>query len=66
MGVGEISIQRQRMFTFGDALRGAPSQHVDKSQIHVATRMVWDRGQGLGHLRFGREEGRRRIGYIQL
>ena len=23
MGVGEISIQRQRMFTFGDALRGA-------------------------------------------
>ena len=31
MGAGEISIQRQRMFTFGDALHGAPSENVDKS-----------------------------------
>jgi hypothetical protein len=30
MGRGEISIQRQRMFTSGD-LRGAPSHNVDKS-----------------------------------
>ena len=32
MGVGEISIQRQRMFTFGDALRGALGVYVDISQ----------------------------------
>ena len=31
MGVGEISIQRQRMFTFGDALCRALGQYVDKS-----------------------------------
>ena len=31
MGGGEISIQRQRMFTFGDALRGALGQYLDKS-----------------------------------
>ena len=37
MGVGEISIQRQRMFTFGDALRRALGEYVDKSQQHMAT-----------------------------
>jgi hypothetical protein len=31
MGGGEISIQRLRMFTFDDALRGAPSHNVDES-----------------------------------
>ena len=31
MGGGEIPIQRQRMFAFGDALRGAPSHNVDES-----------------------------------
>jgi adenylate cyclase len=30
MSLGEISIEFQRMFTFGDALCGAPSQYVDK------------------------------------
>ena len=29
MGVGEISIQLQRVFTFGDAFRGALGQYVD-------------------------------------
>ncbi len=29
MGVGEIAIQRQRMFTFGDALDGALRQDLN-------------------------------------
>src|SRR5258708_17421289 len=32
MGAGAISMQRQRMFTFGDALCGAPGEDVDKSE----------------------------------
>src|SRR5208283_4067932 len=32
MGVGEISIQLQRVFTFGDALCGALGQYIDMSQ----------------------------------
>ena len=63
MGVGEISIQLQRMLTFGDALCRAPGQHVDKSQVHMRARMVWDRRQGFGQFRFGRREGRRGIGH---
>ena len=63
MGVGEISIQRQRMLAFGDALRGALGEHLDKSQEHMRARMVRDRRQGLGQLRFGRGEGRPRIGH---
>ena len=62
MGAGEISIQRQRMFAFGDALRGALGEYVDKSQPHMAARMVRDRRQGFGQFRFGRREGRRGIG----
>ena len=31
----------------------------------MAARMVWDRGQGFGQLRFGRREGRRGIGHKQ-
>jgi hypothetical protein len=31
MGAGKISIQRQRMFAFGDALCRALGQNVDKS-----------------------------------
>ena len=30
-GASEISIERQRMFAFGDALHGAPREYVDKS-----------------------------------
>ena len=30
MGAGEISIERQRMFTFSDALSGAPGEDVTK------------------------------------
>ena len=40
MGLGEISIELQRMFTFGDALRGPPRQNVDMSQIQVCARVV--------------------------
>ena len=47
MGLGEISIELQRMFAFGDALRGAPRQYVDVSQIQMCARMVRDRGQGF-------------------
>ena len=63
MGVGEISIQRQRMFAFGDALCGALGQDVDNSQEQMGARMVRDRRQGFGQLRFGRGEGRRGIGH---
>ena len=66
MGLGKISIQRQRMFTFGDALCGALGEYVDKSQLHMATRMVRDRRQGFGQLRFGRGEGRHGIGHKEI
>jgi hypothetical protein len=42
MGAGKISIQLQRAFTFGDALRRAPRQYVDIPQQPVAARMVRD------------------------
>ena len=62
-GVGgrEISIQRQGMFTLGDALRAALGGYVDQSQAHMAKRMVRDGGQGFGRLRLGRSEGRHGI-----
>ena len=56
MGVGEISIQLQRMFTFGDALGRALGQYVDKSQKHMASRMVRNQRQGFGQFHFGRYE----------
>src|SRR5271157_2164257 len=65
MRVGQISIQRQRMFTFGDALRSTLGAYLDIPQIRVATRMIWDQRQGLRQLRFGCEEGRRGIAYKQ-
>ena len=61
MGVGKISIQRQRTFTFRDALHGALGPYLDKSQVQVPERMVWDRGQCFGQLRFGSREGRHGI-----
>ena len=51
IGVGEISILRQRVLTFGNALRGALCEYLDKSQQQMAARMVWDQGQGSGRLR---------------
>ena len=66
MGAGKISVQRQGIFTFGDALRSALGEYVDKSQIQMATRMVRDRRQGFGQLRFGRREGRHGIGHKQI
>src|SRR5574337_1572726 len=66
MRVGEISIQRQRMFEFGDALRGAPSPHFDIPQQRMAARVVGNRGQGFGQLRFGRGKGRWSIGPKEL
>ena len=40
MGVGEISIQRQSMLTFGYALCPTLGANLDKSQVHMGTRMV--------------------------
>jgi len=62
MRVGQISIQGQCMFAFGDAFHRALGPHLDKSQVYVAKRMVRDRRQGFGQLRFGNREGRHRIG----
>ena len=64
MGAGEISIQRQRMFTFSDPLRSALGKYVDKSQVEMCARMVRDGRQGFGQLRFGRREGRHGIGRV--
>ena len=61
MGAGKISIELQRMFTFGDALRAAPGEYLDKSQVQMRARVVWDRRQGFGQLRFGGGEGRHRF-----
>ena len=63
MSVSEISIQRQRMLTFGDALRSALGANLDKPQQHMAKRMVRDRRQGFGQLRFRCGEGRHGIGH---
>src|SRR4029077_11256331 len=63
MGAGKISIQRQRMFKFGEALRSALGAYLDKTQRLMARRMVRDRGQGFGQLCFGRREGRHGIGH---
>ena len=66
MGAGEISIQRQRMLAFGDTLRRALGEYVDKSQVHMAAGMVRDRRQGFGQLRFGRSEHRHAVGHKQI
>jgi hypothetical protein len=42
MGVSEISIQRQRMFTLGNAFEGALRQDLDIPQERMAARMVWE------------------------
>ena len=66
MGAGEISIQRQRMLAFGDALRRAFGQYVDKP------RHIWPRAwsgtedKALVNFRFGRREGRRGIGHKEM
>jgi hypothetical protein len=61
MSASKVSIERQRMFAFGDALCRALGEHLDKSQPQMAMRMVGDRGQGFGQLCFGRGEGRQGI-----
>src|ERR1700722_12197210 len=63
MGLDKISVQRQRMFAFGDAARSALGEHVDESREHMAARMVRDRRQGFCQLRFSCKEGGRGIGH---
>jgi hypothetical protein len=43
--------------------KGTPFEYVDQSQCHVAKRIVGDRGQRFGQLRFRRHEGCRWIGH---
>ena len=43
MGIGEISIQLQRVLTFGDALRRALGYYLDKPQQRMAEGVVRDR-----------------------
>ena len=43
MGVDEVSIQYQSVFAFSDALRRALGGYLDKSQVHMAKRVVPDR-----------------------
>ena len=43
VGVREIPIQLQRMFTFGDALCHAPGEYVDESQQTMNSRIVRNR-----------------------
>ena len=66
MGGGKISIQRQRMFTFGDALRSTLGPYVDNSQVQMRTGVVGDSRQGCGQLRFARREGRHGIGHKRI
>ena len=63
MSVSEISIQLQRVLTFGNALRSALGANLDKPQQHMAKRMVWDRRQGFGQLRLRCGEDRHGIGH---
>ena len=63
VGRGEISIEFQRMLTFGDALSRALGQYLDKSQKHMGGRVVRDQRQGFGQFRFGRREGGDGIGH---
>src|SRR5271165_790034 len=65
MGLGEISIQRQSVLAFGDALRSAASEYVNNSQQQMCARMVWNRRQGFGQFRFGRFERRLGTAYKQ-
>ena len=58
MGVGKISIERQHMLTFGDALCSVLGQHVGQSQEQMRTRMVRNRRQSFGQFPFGRRQGR--------
>ena len=66
MGAGEISIQRQCMFTFGDAVRSALGEYLDIPQQPMAARVVWNRRQGFDQLCFGRREGRHGIGHKEI
>jgi hypothetical protein len=61
MGAGKISIQRQRMFTLGDAVRSALGEYIDILQQSMGARVVWNRRQGFAQLCFGRRvtSGRR-------
>src|SRR3984957_6627925 len=56
MGVGEVSIDLQRMFAFGDALPSAPGEYLDKPQDHMADPVVRRRRQGSREFGFRRGE----------
>ena len=62
MGVGKISIQRQRMFTFGDALRGALGQYLDKSQ-HIWPR-AWSGTEDKALVNFASAAAKAAVGSV--
>ena len=66
MGAGEILIERQRVFAFGDARCRPLCENVDASQALMCTRVVGDRGQGFGQLCFGRRKGRLGISHKEI
>jgi hypothetical protein len=53
VALGKISIQRQRVLAFGDALRGALREYLNEPQVKMRARMVWDHGQCFDQFRFG-------------
>ena len=66
VSAGQISIQLQRAFTFGDALHSALSQYFDIPQQPMAARVVRDRRQRSGQLGFGYCKGPHRIGHKEI
>ncbi len=53
---GQVSIEIQRAFTFGDALSGAFGKDLDHAKEAVRQGVVWRVGNHFGQRRFGRLE----------
>ena len=56
--VGQISIQRQCLLAFSNALGRAVGEHLDDAQKPVGQRMLWSQGQSLDQGRLSRRETR--------
>ena len=63
MGVGEISIQRQRMFTFGDALRGALGAYLDKFPTYIWPR-AWSGTEDKALVNFASAAAKAAVGSV--
>ena len=58
MRVGQVAIQRQRLFAFSDASVRAVRKNLDVTHMHVGLRVVGVHGQNLNQGRLGRREAR--------